>query len=487
MAADDGKRIEGEPVSGAHRMSHQEYLGWLLFFMSGVRFKQAVVRQAIRYAEVLLPPPVEDQGERELLSAAVRWAAQPSEENARAATMPPWEAKPPTRTLQWTFTWAADTQPEPHATPAVAYVAKAVQFAVRDVPHEARMVAAELAQARARQWQVAAATAIAQGKEPPEPDGRLEIATGSRGSYLEGRPALLVHRMSAEQRLRFKQAVVRHAIEQAERVLPPEAEDKGHRRCLEAARRWLDDPSEENAKAAWTAAWVGIEGAPSYPTATQAESAAWLAARGTAEAAGEADTHRAALLANVQAQVTIVLEGVTAAGKRAEEATQHGKDRYLEIAWRILQGQDTPANTAQDAQAGESFGAAMEQMSRDQSQALAAALERQARRYGERAYAQAPAPWLDRPESGERSAIYASPGANTQTSLENQVGNALRDLAAVQASVAEAPQLALRKAAESVWKAATYAGEWHASEWQVEAAWAILRDMEIPPLEVDVL
>jgi WD40 repeat protein len=442
-----------------------------------LRFKQSAVSQAIGYAEALLPLPEEDLGERAVLAAARRWVERPTEENAGAADLLPEVTRHATPPLLWTFSWAADTQPEPHATPAATYVARAVRSAIKSVPHEARMAAAELAQARARQWQTAAAEVIVQGGDPPEPGDNLTIATGARGAYLEGRLALLVHRMTEQQRILFKQAVVRHAVEQAERVLPPEEYDRGHRRCLEAARRWLAYPTEANARAAHAAAWAGTEGAPTYLNATPAESAAWLAARGAAEAAAEADVHRAALVANVLALVAMALDGVDGRSKWAGEAVQRGKTRYIEIAWRILQGEEPPHGEADIP--GESLGTVVQEMSPDQLNTLAGALERQARWYSEHAPGPPPAPWLARPESGAASGVDIGPG------LESEAARALKALAAARAPGAESRLSAVREGAEAAWKAAMYAGERQAAERQVEAAWAILRGADEPPVGAD--
>jgi uncharacterized protein YjbI with pentapeptide repeats len=57
-----------------------------------------------------------------------------------------------------------------------------------------------------------------------------------------------LHRMNSAQSLRFKQAVVKQAIHFVSKLLPPEAEDDGHRRGIRAAIRWLRDPSDEVAK-----------------------------------------------------------------------------------------------------------------------------------------------------------------------------------------------------------------------------------------------
>jgi hypothetical protein len=59
-----------------------------------------------------------------------------------------------------------------------------------------------------------------------------------------------IARMTGQQKLRFKQAVVEQALWYAEQRLPPIAQDEGERACLQVARRWLDEPTSENAQRA---------------------------------------------------------------------------------------------------------------------------------------------------------------------------------------------------------------------------------------------
>lgn len=60
----------------------------------------------------------------------------------------------------------------------------------------------------------------------------------------------LVQAMTPSQKLCFKQAVVRQAIHFVSKRLPPEAEDEGHRDGIRAATNWLNEPTEEKARAA---------------------------------------------------------------------------------------------------------------------------------------------------------------------------------------------------------------------------------------------
>ena len=101
------------------------------------------------------------------------------------------------------------------------------------------------------------------------------------------------------------QTVVRMACDCAERSLRfvPAGEDRP-RLAIEAARRWADDPTEENLDAAGAAAWAaraaawatGAAGAARAAWAARAAAwAAWDAARAAAWAAGDAGDaeHRA--------------------------------------------------------------------------------------------------------------------------------------------------------------------------------------------------
>ena len=50
-------------------------------------FKQAVVRQTIHYVSKQLPPEEQDNGERYFISLANKWLDQPTQENAEKASM----------------------------------------------------------------------------------------------------------------------------------------------------------------------------------------------------------------------------------------------------------------------------------------------------------------------------------------------------------------------------------------------------------------
>ena len=75
----------------------------------------------------------------------------------------------------------------------------------------------------------------------------------------------LLDRLDEQQRLEFKQAVVRQAIFYVEILLPPADEDEGHRNGIISARRWLQEPTAEKAhQAAAGAAGECIDGGVRY-------------------------------------------------------------------------------------------------------------------------------------------------------------------------------------------------------------------------------
>jgi len=76
-------------------------------------------------------------------------------------------------------------------------------------------------------------------------------ASGAVEQKLEDKLKLLISSMDEQQQLRFKQAVVKQAINYIERLLPPEEKDDGHRIGINMAHKWLETPTKE------TALWVG--------------------------------------------------------------------------------------------------------------------------------------------------------------------------------------------------------------------------------------
>ena len=100
--------------------------------------------------------------------------------------------------------------------------------------------------------------------------------------------AALLDAMTPDQRLRFKQAVVRQTIHFVSRLLPPDDEDDGHRTGILLALDWLNEPTDEKAHAATMSGvaecWDGGVRYHDYP----------LLFLDPAWAAGESDLGRAA-------------------------------------------------------------------------------------------------------------------------------------------------------------------------------------------------
>jgi hypothetical protein len=61
---------------------------------------------------------------------------------------------------------------------------------------------------------------------------------------------VLFSRMTPEQKLCFKQAIVQQTIYYVTQHLPPEDKDDGERRFIAYAQDWIDDPTQENAERA---------------------------------------------------------------------------------------------------------------------------------------------------------------------------------------------------------------------------------------------
>jgi len=75
----------------------------------------------------------------------------------------------------------------------------------------------------------------------------------------------LVNLMSEDQQLSFKQAVVRQTIHYVSKQLPPHDLDEGERTFIALAYQWLEQPTEENAENAQTAAiFDSIDGGARY-------------------------------------------------------------------------------------------------------------------------------------------------------------------------------------------------------------------------------
>jgi hypothetical protein len=119
-----------------------------------LRFKQAVVRQAIHFVSRRLPPEEEDDGHRACINVAMAWLLEPTEARASdAATFAISEC--------WDGGARYDDYPRVFLEPVYAVgldgCASARRAVYAALPEE---------QDAARRWQVAAADAILRGEEP---------------------------------------------------------------------------------------------------------------------------------------------------------------------------------------------------------------------------------------------------------------------------------------------------------------------------------
>jgi hypothetical protein len=146
----------------------------------------------------------------------------------------------------------------------------------------------------------------------------------ARAAYLAGDLKALIGLMAGEQGFRFKQAMVRQAVHYIEGRLPPEDEDEGESSGVAFARRWLENPTDENAHAA---------GAYAYFDAMD----------------GGVRNHDFQDIYNEPAWATAYddLGSVASATLRTAPAGQEVAARrwQVEAAWAILQGEEVPALT----------------------------------------------------------------------------------------------------------------------------------------------
>ncbi|HET9494205.1 MAG TPA: hypothetical protein VFR15_08250, partial [Chloroflexia bacterium] len=255
------------------RLAHDEYLGQMLFVMSGLRFQREVVRQAVHYAEQVLPSEEDDEGERTCLAAARAWSDDASPENLRqvqsaadlisAGAM---EGIYLVDAARHAVLAALTTDPLDGAKEAVRAVEDAAaRTAVRGPgDYMGRAVAARAGREMAEAWQREMAMVLAHidvydDPIPPYPPLPVlpgdadDVAVRFREIYSEEDAyrardlAVLLDYMTAGQQLRFKQSAVSQAIGYAEPLLPPPEEDRGERSVLAAAKRWVNEPTEDNA------------------------------------------------------------------------------------------------------------------------------------------------------------------------------------------------------------------------------------------------
>ena len=147
---------------------------------------------------------------------------------------------------------------------------------------------------------------------------------GARAAYLAGDLETLIGLMTDEQGFRFKQAMVRQAVHYIEGRLPPEEEDEGESSGVTFARRWLEDPTDENAHAAGAYAYFDAMdgGVRNHGYPELYNEPAWAAAYDD-------------------------LASVASAALRTAPAGQEGAARQwqVKVAWAILQGAELPALT----------------------------------------------------------------------------------------------------------------------------------------------
>jgi hypothetical protein len=143
-------------------------------------------------------------------------------------------------------------------------------------------------------------------------------------AYQAGDLEALIGLMSGEQGFRFKQAVVRQAVHYIEGRLPPEDEDEGESSGVTFARRWLENPTDENAHAAGAYAYFDAMdgGVRNHDYPDIYNEPAWAAAYDD-------------------------LASVASATLRTAPAGQEVAARQwqVEAAWAILQGNEPPALT----------------------------------------------------------------------------------------------------------------------------------------------
>lgn len=120
-----------------------------------LRFKQAVVQQAIYFVSQCLPPEAEDEGHRDGIWAATNWLNDPTDKKAQDATLfaasSCWDGGVRYHDYPASFLDPAWTAGEINPYKAACHAAKSAPL---------------MEQESARQWQIACAQAISRGEEP---------------------------------------------------------------------------------------------------------------------------------------------------------------------------------------------------------------------------------------------------------------------------------------------------------------------------------
>lgn len=306
------------------------------------QFRRALVEQSARLLEPVMPAENQDVGEHTGLRFARLWLADPDSVELD----------------RWVFSAQADIYDggvrnfnygEEVFAPIFAAAAKnlslAAVYAISAARYGAQIMLSRGAgngqisevseQAAARRWQVEAAWAILQGKEPPAPID-AELSEAER-LYRAGGRDRLVGLMNSAQQTRFRQAVVGQAIAYAEAVLPAENHDRGERRFLAAARRWLNSPGVESDQAL-----TDVIGLPT-PSLPRREYDVFHASRNAARSASQPDLCEAAQHAYASAAGASSALGHQ--GHALAEAQKSVWRWQVEAAWAILHDQDPPPLT----------------------------------------------------------------------------------------------------------------------------------------------
>ena len=128
------------------------------------------------------------------------------------------------------------------------------------------------------------------GREPVISGMGSKVLADRRGAYLAGNLDALIDMMSEAQQLAFKRWNVKIAVRKARSVLhlfeDEYPDDNRPRLAIEAAERWLAEPTEENAQladeaaeaaeeATWAAVWAAA--AAAWTAEAAAKAAAWAA------------------------------------------------------------------------------------------------------------------------------------------------------------------------------------------------------------------
>lgn len=211
VAGDNAPMISGvgarvfATLRGAYLAGNLSALIGAMSEEQGLRFKQAVVRQALRYVEPVLRVEAGPHlhAERKAIQAAYEWLETPTLDNASAAYQTLSESGVMRRRLhtqrgddyrrskgygrygriEWmVMALAACVLNEVAVAPSfvvVDIVDRCLYFELRpedEEPWDHFVEAAEEAKRAARQWQIEAAWAILHGKEPPPLDAEQEIS-----------------------------------------------------------------------------------------------------------------------------------------------------------------------------------------------------------------------------------------------------------------------------------------------------------------------